>query len=249
MQRLAFILLLAALAALNGCAYSAYGLYDDQRLVDTITDDKTLAAGIKTALMNEDFTGGLSIAVYSYYGHVFLVGEVPQKLEGKALAIARRYKPRSLTPHWFSPAKHDTSNIYLATSLRTALIGTKGLSSTRIDTEVNSGRVVLLGVVKDDAEKRLAIRVARGVKGVTSVTSFLMLPPRPGQDAKSDASGTEGLTENELPPRKQPGQNQPAPSQPEQNQPGRNAPVQPAAPQLRPPAALTPQSGTTAQTT
>ena len=34
MRRLALVLLLAALAALNGCAYSAYGLYDDQRLMD-----------------------------------------------------------------------------------------------------------------------------------------------------------------------------------------------------------------------
>lgn len=154
MRRLALVLLLAALAALNGCAYSAYGLYDDQRLMDTITDDKTLATSIKTALMNENFSGGWSIAVYSYYGNVFLVGEVPQNMQGKALAIARRYKPRSVTPHWFSPAKSDTSNFALAASLRTDLIGAKGLSSTRIDTEVNAGRVVLLGVVKDDEENR-----------------------------------------------------------------------------------------------
>lgn len=126
MRRLALVLLLAALAALNGCAYSAYGLYDDQRLMDTITDDKTLATSIKTALMNENFSGGWSIAVYSYYGNVFLVGEVPQNMQGKALAIARRYKPRSVTPHWFSPAKSDTSNFALAASLRTDLIGAKG---------------------------------------------------------------------------------------------------------------------------
>ena len=190
MRRLAFVLLLAALAALNGCAYSAYGLYDDQRLMDTITDDKTLATSIKTALMDENFSGGWSIAVYSYYGNVFLVGEVPQNMQGKALAIARRYKPRSVTPHWFSPAKSDTSNFALAASLRTDLIGAKGLSSTRIDTEVNAGRVVLLGVVKDDEEKQIAIRTARKVKGVTSVTSYLMLPQRPGPPPRG--SGQKG---------------------------------------------------------
>lgn len=86
-----------------------------------------------------------------------------------------------MTPHWFSPAKSDTSNFALAASLRTDLIGAKGLSSTRIDTEVNAGRVVLLGVVKDDEEKQIAIRTARKVKGVTSVTSYLMLPQRPGK--------------------------------------------------------------------
>ncbi len=38
------------------------------------------------------------------------------------------------------------------------------------------GRVVLLGVVKDNAEKQQAIRIARKVPGVVSVTSYLMLP-------------------------------------------------------------------------
>ena len=199
MRRPALVLLLAALAALNGCAYSAYGLYDDQRLMDTITDDKTLATSIKTALLDESFSGGWSIAVYSYYGNVFLVGEVPQDMRGKALAIAHRYRPRSVTPHWFSPAKSDTGNLYLATSLRTALIGAKGLSSTRIDTEINAGRVVLLGVVRDDAERRIAIRTARNTRGVTSVTSYLILPQRPGR-APADAARQDDASTRDLPP-------------------------------------------------
>ena len=69
----------------------------------------------------------------------------------------------------------------MSASLRTDLISTRGLASTRIDTEVNAGRVVLLGVVKDEEEKKLAIRKARMVKGVTEVTSYLMLPLRTGQ--------------------------------------------------------------------
>ena len=40
MQRLTLILLLLLLAGLNGCAYGGYGIIDDQRLVDTISDDK-----------------------------------------------------------------------------------------------------------------------------------------------------------------------------------------------------------------
>ena len=181
MQRLALLLLLFMLAGLNGCAYGGYGLYDDQRLVDTISDDKGMATKIKTALMNESFTGGWSVAVYSFYRHVFLVGEVPADMQGKALTIARRYNPLSVTPHWFTPGKSDTNNIVLATRLRKDLIGTKGLSSSRIDTEVNAGRVVLLGVVQDDAEKQLAIQAARSVPGVSSVTSYLMLPQKAGQ--------------------------------------------------------------------
>lgn len=174
MQRLSVFMLLAGLTFLHGC--TVYGIYEDQRLVDTITDDKTLSAGIKSELLKENFTGGWSVDVYSYYGNVFLIGEASQNVQNKALAIARRHKPRSVTPHWFAPAKSDVSDIVLATSLRKELIQTGGLSSTRIDTEVNAGRVVLLGVVGNDDEKRLAVRTAREVNGVTSVTNYLMLP-------------------------------------------------------------------------
>ena len=176
-KKVGTLLLLFMVAILNGCAYS---VYDDQRLMGTMTTDKKLSAKIKTALLNESFTGGLEIAVYSFYGHVFLVGEVPSNMQEKALAIARRYSPRSITPHWFTKVTSGTSNFLLATKLRTALIGTPGLSSTRIDTEVNAGRAVLLGVVQDVQEKDLAIEAARKVQGIISVTSYLMLPQRAG---------------------------------------------------------------------
>ncbi len=178
LPRLILVLMLFALPTLQGCGYTAYGLYDDQRLMDTIADDKKLATTVKTALMDADFSKGWEIAVYSYYGNVFLVGEVPAAMQEKALAIARRYKPRSLTAHWFTPGKAENSDFSLAATLRADLIQARGLSSTRIDTEVNAGRVVLLGVVAHEEEKDIAIRTARKVKGVSEVTSYLMLPQR-----------------------------------------------------------------------
>ena len=52
--------------------------------------------------------------------------------------------------------------------------------------------MVLLGVVKDDAEKQLAIQAARGVPGVTSVTSYLMLPQKVGQLGTSTPEQHDG---------------------------------------------------------
>lgn len=176
MKKTHFSLLLVVFACalfVQGCAY---GIYEDKRLIDTQMDDKSLAADIKASLLKENFTEGMDVSVYCFYGNVFLVGEVPKNMQAQALQIARSYKPRSVTPHWFTPAKGERGNFSLAADLRTALIGTRGLSSTRIDTQVNGGRVVLLGVVHDKAEKQLAIETARKVKGVTSVTSYLMLP-------------------------------------------------------------------------
>ena len=118
MKRLALLLLLLCVTLLNGCAYTGYSIYDDQRLMGTMSDDKELSAKIKTALLDESFSGGWSVAVYSFYGHVFLVGEIPDTMQGKAVTIANRYKPRSVTTHWFTPATSDSSNFVLATKLR-----------------------------------------------------------------------------------------------------------------------------------
>ena len=172
------LLLLCCLMLNSGCGM-LYGVYDDQRLGGTISDDKEISLGIKSDLMDANLSQGWGIKVYCYYGHVFLVGEAPEKMRSQAIRIARRHKGvRSVTSHWFTPAKSDTGDFVLATKLRTELIGTSGLSSTRIDTEVNAGRVVLLGVVKDEAERKLAIRAARQVEGVKQVISYLMLPQK-----------------------------------------------------------------------
>ena len=82
MPRLALpLLLLLALTCLNGCA--AYGVYDDPRLAGTMSADTELAAKIKTALMDESFTGGWSVAVYSFYNHVFRWAKCPQTCRPK----------------------------------------------------------------------------------------------------------------------------------------------------------------------
>ncbi|WP_296304714.1 BON domain-containing protein [uncultured Desulfovibrio sp.] len=224
MRLLLCVLLLLIMLPLSGCGYSAYGLYDDKRLMDTITDDKGIATAIKTDLLDNSFSQGWGTAVYCYYGNVFLVGEVPQNMRDKAVTIARRHQGvRSVTTHWFSPATSETSDLVLSARLRTALIRKDKLSSTRIDTEVNAGRVVLLGVVENAAERGLALDAARHVEGVTSVKSYLMTPPtdksdtlspvavdaaspsRPagkdaaaGNDASRPASGASSLEERSL---------------------------------------------------
>ncbi|MBQ7738988.1 MAG: BON domain-containing protein [Desulfovibrionaceae bacterium] len=176
MHKRALCLLFLVLFFLHGC--SAYSIYDDKRLLDTMTNDKALATSIKTALVKKNFSGGLAISVYCYYRHVFLIGQIPPHLQDVALHIAQSKNPRSVTTHWFDKATAADSDFILASRLRAALIGTKGLSSTRIDTEVNAGRVVLLGVVESEAERKLALRTARHIDGVVKLTSYLLIPPK-----------------------------------------------------------------------
>ena len=105
-------------------------------------------------------------------------------MRDKVLEIAEAERPQSITTHFFKPEKYGESDFLLSTRLRTKLIETPGLSSTRVDTEVNAGRVVLLGVVGSEREKKIAIQAAKRVDGVRSVVSYLILPPRPGGEKR-----------------------------------------------------------------
>ena len=144
--------------------------------------------------MAERFADGWNISVHCFYGHVFLVGECPKEMRAKAVKIAKRDKRvRSVTTHWFSPRVAETNNFVMATKLRSALIGTGNLNSTRIETEVNSDRVVLLGVANDSNERKTAVRAAREVNGVLTVTSYIMLPMKPGSNFRPTGITYQGF--------------------------------------------------------
>lgn len=171
------LLLLAAIQAAGCAASNPYGIYEDKRLADTMADDKAIAAAVKTRLLQTDFSETWNIGVYCYYAEVFLVGEAPENLREKAVGVATGVKGvRRVKTHWFRPAKGDHSDLLLAAALRSNLVGAKGLSSTRIDTEVNADRVVLLGVAGSERERDLAVQAAWRTKGVKEVASYLMLP-------------------------------------------------------------------------
>lgn len=188
-------LLLACLALvclIQGCA--VYSTASDERLVDTMGSDNAISGLIKKDLMAERFADGWNISGHCFYGHVFLVGECPKEMRAKAVKIAKRDKRvRSVTTHWFSPRVAETNNFVMATKLRSALIGTGNLNSTRIETEVNSDRVVLLGVANDSNERKTAVRAAREVNGVLTVTSYIMLPMKPGSNFRPTGITYQGF--------------------------------------------------------
>lgn len=188
-------LLLACLALvclIQGCA--VYSTASDERLVDTMGSDNAISGLIKKDLMAERFADGWNISVHCFYGHVFLVGECPKEMRAKAVKIAKRDKRvRSVTTHWFSPRVAETNNFVMATKLRSALIGTGNLNSTRIETEVNSDRVVLLGVANDSNERKTAVRAAREVNGILTVTSYIMLPMKPGSNFRPTGITYQGF--------------------------------------------------------
>jgi hyperosmotically inducible protein len=184
-SRLFFLAGLLLLVGLTACA-TPYGVYADKRPIEVLKDDVVLRSKVGDALKAQGFTGVNALTIHSYFGKVFLTGELPEKQHSQAVQAARNVQGvQSVTPHWFTSLKVDTeADTAIRLRLEKNLIVTDGVTSSRIDYVVNSGRVVLLGVVGSDAERATAISAARRTLGVRSVTSYLFmrdLPPAPLQ--------------------------------------------------------------------
>lgn len=67
----------------------------------------------------------------------------------------------------------SATDAWITTKVKTDLLATEGVSGTTINVDTRNGVVTLRGSVKSQAEADKAVSVAKGIKGVTSVTSEL----------------------------------------------------------------------------
>jgi len=178
MRRSPFFLLagLLLMIGLTACA-TPYGVYADKRPIEVLKDDAMLRSKVGDALRAQGFIGVNELTVHAYFGKVFLTGEVPEKQRAKAVQTAQGVQGvKSVTTHWFTSLKADAEgDAAMKLRLEKNLVNADGVTSSRIDYVVNSGRVVLLGVVESEAERALAIKAARETHGVRAVTSYLFM--------------------------------------------------------------------------
>ena len=158
-------------------------IYDaarDERSVGDITADKKISTSIKADLAKRDAKLALAVKVYCYMRRVTLLGQLADDgFKDFAVATAKKAKGvRNVSAHWEAPGKTDTTaaDVEIAAKLRAALIGDKNISATQVESEVFGGKVYLIGMVRSPKDADRAVAIAKGVKGVTGVTS-LLLPP------------------------------------------------------------------------
>ncbi len=182
---LAMVLALG-LAAKPASAFTPWGaVYDaarDERSVGVIAADKKISTTIKSALVSKDGKLGLAVKVYCYVGKVTLLGQLgDEKFKDFAVATAKKTKGvKDVATHWEAPGKADTTgaDVEIAGKLRAALVADKEISATQVETEVFGGKVYLIGMVRSQKDADKAAAHARGVKGVTGVTSLLVVPKK-----------------------------------------------------------------------
>lgn len=65
------------------------------------------------------------------------------------------------------------SDAWITTKVKSDLLATKDVAGSSIDVDTQAGVVTLNGTVKSQAEADKAVSVAKGIKGVSKVTSKL----------------------------------------------------------------------------
>jgi hyperosmotically inducible protein len=173
------LILCLALSSLAWTPWGAiYGSARDQRSVGDQAADKKISLSIKAGLADRDSKLALKVHVYCFLKHVYLVGAINDRaFRAFALETARGTEGVKQVTGYFKPETDTTADdLELAAKVRAELIGNGDLSSTQIEQEVMNGEVVLLGMVRSQADAALAVKVARGVEGVRKVTSFLVPP-------------------------------------------------------------------------
>lgn len=179
-RRNMLLCLLLISLALTSVAWTPWGaIYEsarDERSVGDQATDKKISLTIKGDLADRDAKKALSVHVYCFLRHVYLIGAInDRQFRDFAIKTARKTDDvKKVTPYFVKETDTTADDLETATRVRAALIADGDLSSTQVETEVMNGEVVLVGMVRNKADARLAVKIAKGTKGVRTVKSFLI---------------------------------------------------------------------------
>lgn len=188
--RLAAVLVIASLPALQGClplvvaggAAAGTGalIADDRRTSGTYLDDEgiELKAG---ARIGEKYKDNTHVNVTSYNKVVLLTGEVATKeARADAEAIARgvpgvRYVVNELTVGVVSTLTQRSGDTYMTSRVKTNFIDGRRFQANHVKVVTESGIVYLMGLVRKSEAEAAADIAARtsGVKKVVQVFEYI----------------------------------------------------------------------------
>jgi osmotically-inducible protein OsmY len=157
---------------------AVYEIVRDERSLADISTDKAITTEIKAALLKKNGKLGLAVKTYCYRGKVVLLGQLADEgFKCFAVTTARMASGvKGVTAHWVAPSRQGStvSDLEIAAKIRAELVGDKDISATQVETEVFSGHVFLLGMVRSHKDATKAAAHAKSVSGVRSVTSLLI---------------------------------------------------------------------------
>ena len=198
MARLPSIVALAAVlalpAALGGCigavvvggmAAAAGGGYvvAQERGPEGLAGDFAITTEIKQAMMKTDPNLDPAVAVTVYEGRVLLTGQVASPEMKMAAARIARETPRVRAVYdeievtgndtFFDDAK----DAWIGTQVRSGMVFDPDIRSVNYIVETDNGSVYLIGSARSQRELEQATDIARRVRGVRRVVSYVEVRP------------------------------------------------------------------------
>lgn len=161
-----------------GCG-TIYKAAMDERSVSAQAKDREISLIIMDKITNDERLDFFDISVYSFEGHVYIVGEYADPTDEKqAVQVARNTEGvKDVTAYMLQKKTDDPCgtkvNLTLTAKVKGELIKDKAISSTNIEVKAIQCRVVLLGIVGTKEQIQKAIAHAEGAEGVKGVVSFL----------------------------------------------------------------------------
>ena len=155
----------------------------DRRDLKTIFNDTAIKLTIVNKFHDDDYINSLNsfdLSIECYKGHVYLIGEYDKPIQKtRAINIVKDIEGVNRVTSYLLPKnKSDIcgldENLVIMGRVKAKLIGDEDIWSTNIDVKSVQCNVVLYGLVSSANKINKAIEHAKSVKGVRTVTSFLM---------------------------------------------------------------------------
>ncbi|GAA6183479.1 BON domain-containing protein [Aliiglaciecola sp. NS0011-25] len=175
------ILMVVASLFMQGCAALVVGAgvgaasaAHDRRTLGTQIDDKTATARLASKFSNNSNLDSAKIDITVFNGIALLVGQAPtESIKAEISTTAQTVENLRKIHNQMRvaepiPATVIANDTWLASKVKTALIGDKRVDGLNIIVEVEDSEVFLMGLV-DSNEADIAVEVARNVNGVARV--------------------------------------------------------------------------------
>ncbi|MDO8756537.1 MAG: BON domain-containing protein [Elusimicrobiota bacterium] len=146
--------------------------------------DAWITGKVKTSLMFHRSVSGLKTEVDTANGVVTLSGEAENQAQRDlateyALEIEGVKKVNNtMTVRGERTIENRIDDATITTKVKSALLSRRSTSAINTSVKTNGGIVILTGTAKNEAEKELAERLARGVEGVREVRNQMTVGDR-----------------------------------------------------------------------
>ncbi|AAW71143.1 BON domain-containing protein [Wolbachia endosymbiont of Brugia malayi] len=164
---------------IGGVVATATAITMQDKSLGNIVDDTTMVIRINKELLKHGLFSSIKVRVSE--GRVLLIGNVdtPEKqLTAEKIAWQQKEVKEVINETRVTPIQttsmFDTTVDYMITAeIRTRLLGKRNIKSINYSINTVDGVVYLMGIAQNKAELKAVIAIARKVKGVKQVVSYI----------------------------------------------------------------------------